>query len=94
MSKKQRSESVNHHVPQYKKNMWLEQLEEQEMKKKEEEQNRQALRKGQLDKRKKYGELVKNIFVPKQAKKETFQEPSRDQLGTPETNLLPRIPES
>lgn len=52
------------------------------------------MRKGQLEKRKKYGELVKNIFPPKQSKKETFQEESRDKVTTPDTNLLPRIPES
>lgn len=35
------------------------------------------MRKGQLDKRKKYGELVKNIFVPKAPKKEKNQSNSR-----------------
>ena len=48
--------------------MWLEQLEEHEQKKREEEKNKEAMRKGQLEKRKKYGELVKNIFIPKQKK--------------------------
>lgn len=35
--KKERAESVGKSVPQYQKNMWLEMVEEQEQKRKEEE---------------------------------------------------------
>jgi len=43
------------------------------LKKKEEEKIKETIKKIQMEKRKKYGELVKNIFIPK-AKKETISE--------------------
>ena len=64
------------------------------MKRKEEEALKEAMRKGQLEKRKKYGDLVNKIFIPKTVKKDTIQEDPKDKPTTPDTNLLPRIPES
>lgn len=63
--KKERAESVGRSVPHYQKNMWLELIEEQEQKRKEEEKLKELSRKETLEKRKRYGELVKNIFIPK-----------------------------
>ncbi len=71
--KNERAGSVGRSVPQYQKNMWLEQIEEQDQKRKEDEKLKELQRKETLDKRKKYGELVKNIFIPKM-KKENQEE--------------------
>lgn len=51
-----------------------------------------------MEKRKKYGELVKNIFIPK-AKKETISEEEivqrvEQKPQTPEAFVLPKIAES
>ena len=92
-AKKERAESVSHNVPYYKKNMWLEQIQEQEQKKKEEQELKEAKRRGQLDKRLKYGHLVNNIFIPKQHKREREQDDVREKPYTPDA-ALPRIPES
>ena len=47
-------------------------IEEQDQKKKDDERLKELQRKATLEKRKKYGELVKNIFIPK-AKKQASE---------------------
>ena len=92
--KKDRPESLGRPIPKYPKNMWIEQLEEQQLKKKEQEKIKETIKKIQLDKRRKYGELVKNIFIPK-TKKETINEEMVQRVQqkpqTPEAFVLPKI---
>ena len=95
LAKKERAESVGKSIPQYQKNRWLEIVEEQEQKRREEEKIKELQRKETLEKRKKYGELVKNIFIPKTKKERSQESKDRDlKPSTPDTNLLPRIPDS
>lgn len=92
-NRRDRSESQSHHpIPRYHKNTWIERLEEEEFKKKEEEKLKELQRKAQLEKRLKYGELVKNIFLPK---KKEESKPSFEDIQkpcTPNAPTLPKIP--
>lgn len=61
---------ANNNAQKYSRNVWIERIEEEEQRKKEEDRRNQERRKSQLEKRLKYGELVKNIFLPKRKEKE------------------------
>lgn len=63
--KRDRSESINHQPQKYHRSQWTQQLEEEDFRRKEEMKVKELQRKNNLDKRNKYGELVKNIFLPK-----------------------------
>lgn len=99
--KQERSESQPRQVHKYQKNAWTEKLEEEEFKKREEEKLRELQRKAQLEKRLKYGQLVKNIFLPKKKDdrddREDKEDINKDKDGkpfTPDAHALPRIPDN
>jgi hypothetical protein len=55
LNRRDRSESQSHPIPKYQKNTWIEKIEEEEFKRKEEEKIKELQRKNQLEKRLKYG---------------------------------------
>ena len=87
--KRDRSESISHQQPKYQRSQWTQQLEQEDFRRKEEMKVKQFQRKNNLDKRNKYGELVKNIFLPK--KKETKGPTDSEENPAP---MLPKISES